>query len=366
MALGGNLQNFADLATGAKGNPIARILLGIGSGGMSELAMMASDSAKEKQAANLQDIGNVLSGQATPAFARAEFTPEQLQQNQIKQLFGLGTPEAAQIGAEFIETPEDKLRKEKLRAEINLANTRAKGSGDRTNLMKELFSDNPTSYGKVTEDITTPEGIKTQIATFKQKNKQLSAGLLDPQFKDFANAQIQANNEEIKNLRQIAKESREVEAGMTPDNAAKTSLVKKGVSDVGEIFDLLAPLNEETGEREWSNRAIASMNSVNLNPFGDDMASIPFTKGRRAQSKLFNAVNAQLRAESGAAVPESEVKRAMRRFSPSLYDDDTTKAEKLTSLQQLLEGTLSGTKAPGRIKGTPVTETGGWSIKKVK
>lgn len=76
----------------------------------------------------------------------------------------------------------------------------------------------------------------------------------------------------------------------------------------------------------------------------------PGTKGRQARSAMLNAINAQLRAESGAAVPEEEVDRAFERFVPSPLDDDATKQQKLDSLNSLLTGTLE------LVKGPPQTE----------
>ena len=56
--------------------------------------------------------------------------------------------------------------------------------------------------------------------------------------------------------------------------------------------------------------------------------------GRQESSTLFNAVNARLRLESGSAVPESEVKRAMSTFAPSPLDSDETIRSKLQRMNE--------------------------------
>jgi hypothetical protein len=62
-----------------------------------------------------------------------------------------------------------------------------------------------------------------------------------------------------------------------------------------------------------------------------------FAGGREESSTLFNAVNARLRLESGAAVPEAEVKRAMKTFAPNPLDSDATIQSKIERMNEFFE-----------------------------
>ena len=215
-------------------------------------------------------------------------------------------------------------------------------------------------FGVQTVDLVEEAAPKQQIADFKAKNKALSAGLLDPELKDFAKAQIEANNEEIKNLRQLEKEKRKLEEGLSPEQAAKASMVQKGIKDVDTAIDILT--GEGTDDITFFEALSASNLSVGT-PFGiiGDIGfkgGLPATNGRRVRALLLNAVNAQLRAESGAAVPESEVERAAQRFLPSPLDDAPTRKAKLEGLKEQLQATLSLTKGPAQVRegAAPITQ----------
>jgi hypothetical protein len=67
----------------------------------------------------------------------------------------------------------------------------------------------------------------------------------------------------------------------------------------------------------------------------------PGTRGRELRTLLLDAVEAKLRAESGAAVPEPEVKRAAKRFIPSLADSANNVKIKLDNLEAYLKGTTA-------------------------
>ena len=135
---------------------------------------------------------------------------------------------------------------------------------------------------------------------------------------------------------------------MTPEQAAKTQMVAQGVADLDSARKILF---DEDGNLNRS--VIAQSNIPGLG------GAVPGTQGVLLRSLLWNAVNAQLRAESGAAVPEPEVDRAVERFLPSPFDTPETAKAKIDRLQGLLSGTLQAsgrTPAPTVATEPPAAE----------
>lgn len=128
---------------------------------------------------------------------------------------------------------------------------------------------------------------------------------------------------------------------MSPEAAAKTQMVAQGVTDVQSARSMLFKPDGSI------DRALLAQ--ANIPGLG---GAIPGTDGVLFRSLIFNALNAQLRAESGAAVPETEVERAIERFLPSPFDNPETTKSKLDRLEGLLGGTLQ---ASGR-EAAPTTE----------
>lgn len=126
-------------------------------------------------------------------------------------------------------------------------------------------------------------------------------------------------------------------ATLTPEQSAKAQLVQ-GSIDNATVLDRLLFDPDGTPNRTQ----IANMNV----PFG----GTPFTEGRTANALLKDAVEAKIRAESGAAVPESEVIRAMERFKPSVLDSDETIKTKRALLNQFLQGTYDKFDPTGTFK----------------
>ena len=101
------------------------------------------------------------------------------------------------------------------------------------------------------------------------------------------------------------------------ESAGKIALIKQGLSDI-ESFE-----NQIMDEDGTFNRT----KITGLRTYGRPGARDEF-------SKLYNALNARLRLESGAAVPESEVQRAFETFAPSPLDSDATIKSKVTRLKE--------------------------------
>lgn len=80
-----------------------------------------------EQQKQLAAIGSVLSGQQTPQYLRPgmttdSLTPDQFEQEKVRQLFALGSPEAAKVALNFVETPESRLNAENVKSQIAARN----------------------------------------------------------------------------------------------------------------------------------------------------------------------------------------------------------------------------------------------------
>lgn len=120
----------------------------------------------------------------------------------------------------------------------------------------------------------------------------------------------------------------------SPEQAAKTELLANGIKDVDRYKNLV--LKDGKVDRQ-----------IILGMSTPGMAGVPGTNSRLAYSYIYNAIEAKLRAESGAAVPETEVTRMAKRFVPSPLDNDETIKSKVDRLEEFLGGAL------GRVKGQP-------------
>ena len=87
---------------------------------------------------------------------------------------------------------------------------------------------------------------------------------------------------------------------------------------------------------------------------------LPFTNGKTIQAFIKDALDAEYRARTGAAMPDSEWERAQDTFVPGQLDNDKTAETKLTNLLRHFENKLNlvdpDSKLRGRVK--PVTSVG--------
>lgn len=110
------------------------------------------------------------------------------------------------------------------------------------------------------------------------------------------------------------------QAKETPETAAKMALINQGIVDVKRAKDML----------------ISKDGIINRKLLATAMVSLPGTSGREFNSYIYNAVEAKLRAESGAAVPAEEVTRMAKRFIPGSMDNDATVVSKIDRLGEWL------------------------------
>lgn len=115
------------------------------------------------------------------------------------------------------------------------------------------------------------------------------------------------------------------EGRKTPEQAGKLALLAGAKEAVPTVRNAI--INPETGAID---RVLISTMQANA----------PFTQGRVVRAQILDAMEAKLRAESGAAVPKTEVERAAERFMPSPLDSDEGVADKLNRLQKFMDTAL--------------------------
>ena len=110
----------------------------------------------------------------------------------------------------------------------------------------------------------------------------------------------------------------------TAGDSAKIAMLSQGLTDLetaeGLIYNPDGTINRKN---------LAMMEGAGL----VGMSGVPMTESRQLYSLIYNAIEGKLRAESGAAVPDSEVTRMAKRFIPSSLDDEATVRSKLDRLK---------------------------------
>jgi len=134
-------------------------------------------------------------------------------------------------------------------------------------------------------------------------------------------------------------------SAMTPETAGKAQMVEQAI---GYIPTLRQELFDADG-------------SVNRTNVANLVARTWGTRGRELSTLILDAVEAKLRVESGAAVPDSEVKRAAKRFVPEIGDSANNLKIKLDNLETFLKKTTEKInrgrqpdKKPGGKKADPL------------
>jgi hypothetical protein len=107
---------------------------------------------------------------------------------------------------------------------------------------------------------------------------------------------------------------------LSAESAGKVALIKQGEQDINRFKNLIT-----NSDGSFNRRKLASMDV----PFG-------LAGGRQENSTLFNAISARLRLESGAAVPEKEVQRALKTFAPNALDSNDTINSKINRMNEFL------------------------------
>jgi len=117
----------------------------------------------------------------------------------------------------------------------------------------------------------------------------------------------------------------------TATEGAKTALV---VGAKKQIPQIRAMLFDENGDYQIS--PVLTMQAGKLMGFD----GMPWTEGRNLNRLMKDVVEAKLRAESGAAVPEDEVVRISERFMPSAADTGVQVRDKMDKLESFMDLSL--------------------------
>lgn len=79
-------------------------------------------------------------------------------------------------------------------------------------------------------------------------------------------------------------------------------------------------------------------------------SNAPFSKGRTLRAQIEDAMDAVIRARTGAAVTKEELEGTLRQFQPHPLDSDDTIRDKIARLEQFVSGTIDVTTLPPRIR----------------
>jgi len=334
------------------GSGLGRGALAASTFGLSELGIGLGERKRQRELEERQQLGRILAGSTIPEFARAggaePQAPQQIRQAQLSQLGELGTPASLEaLGAisplaQKVVSPLEKrkvdIQERKLDIDLRDLERKEVNSQRQEALLQNLLGTVPTNeeISSIAVDVTATQGADQAIRSLREQRNKFLPALTVPGVSEVAKAKISEIDEQIKFQRQVAREQRKQKEKLTPEQSAKLALIDVGLEQLNKAEKLL------TTDGKFNNADIAAMNfSI---PFV--AKGLPFSKGRNARSLFLNAINAQLRAESGAAVPEEEVQRAFERFVPQLADDDATKRSKIESLKSLLGQTRELSKGP--------------------
>lgn len=80
-------------------------------------------------------------------------------------------------------------------------------------------------------------------------------------------------------------------------------------------------------------------------------SNAPGTDGRKVRAQLEDALDAVIRARTGAAVTKEELEGTLRQFLPHPLDNDKTIKDKLMRLDQFVNGAIDATTLPPRLRG---------------
>ena len=160
---------------------------------------------------------------------------------------------------------------------------------------------------------------KTKTEGFQQAN--LASEIAKRKI-DMENAKIGKGKDAPQGYRYTADGNLEAIPGgpagkLSAESAGKVALIKQGEKDIDRFSNMIS-----NGKGGYDRIKIAAMNT-----YGSPGA-------RNEKSTLFNAVNARLRLESGSAVPEAEVERAMATFAPNASDSNKTIKSKLERMSE--------------------------------
>lgn len=129
---------------------------------------------------------------------------------------------------------------------------------------------------------------------------------------------------------------------ITPQGAGQVAMLAQGKRDVDRAIGLMFDKDEQGNPTTMKRLTVAE-------------ARTPFTAGgwsddsRQAYSYIQNAVQAKLRAETGAAAPDSEVANIVKRFMPSPMEGSKVAIDKANRLKEFFDLSLDELRRGGYI-----------------
>ena len=144
------------------------------------------------------------------------------------------------------------------------------------------------------------------------------------------------------------------EKPMNMTDAAKFSAMRQALTEMDNVSSILF---DEKGNINRS--VIASSSEIEIPLIGTSLKGLPFTKGRELRQAMLNAIEARMRAETGAAAPESDIIRALERHLPSNLDSDSAVRGKINRLKDYVRESINlvdpvGTQRSRASSDTPV------------
>lgn len=132
------------------------------------------------------------------------------------------------------------------------------------------------------------------------------------------------------------------------ESGAKLNMVIGAVERFKRTYDAVLPIQKnKKGEtlydkdgkpmREVDDLLVATMTAKVP---GIEARGVPWTKGRQAMKNIYPALDAKIRAESGAAVPPEEFKRLMAYFLPDIWDNDESVRESMDAVAKYITGSV--------------------------
>lgn len=140
--------------------------------------------------------------------------------------------------------------------------------------------------------------------------------------------------------------------GITPRQAMEQGFVPAGDKVTPEQAGRITGLR---GARQIAanlrNQIVGEDGAVKISK--KDLFNLTFgtfwTKGRNMKRQFQDAIDTVIRARTGAAATEQEMKGLALQFQPDIGDDDSTIVNKMDRLQQFLDGSLEGISLPPRL-----------------
>lgn len=116
---------------------------------------------------------------------------------------------------------------------------------------------------------------------------------------------------------------------LSAEAASKTQMLKTGLKGLKKVKGLVYNVDPKTGER--------SLNTKNI---GAAAFNIPFTDGRKLRNGFDFGIQAVTRAETGAAMPPSELENTRDRFMPKVGDTVELVDTKIEMFEDFMNGAI--------------------------